>query len=74
MIKPARYCLGALLAATYWYATAWLCFALTGHDPIDLLTGAGSTIDAMTTIVVFCAAILVFALIGRRYANPAATP
>jgi uncharacterized integral membrane protein len=58
----------AIAAAIYWYAVAWLCFAATGSDPIDIAFGTGTPFGRAMAIVVLAAAVAGFALAGRAIA------
>ena len=59
-----RYVLATLITAAYWLAAAWVCFALTRLDPVDLATGAqGGRRDEAALVMI--AAVLLFALLDR---------
>ncbi|PXA96091.1 hypothetical protein DMC47_18335 [Nostoc sp. 3335mG] len=57
----------ALAAALYWFAAAWLCFSVTGADPIDAVTGSVSPTTLLAVAGLLVLFVFGFALIGRAW-------
>jgi hypothetical protein len=61
-----RYLLTAIVTAAYWFAAASTCFALTGLDPLDLLSGRGDPGRLAGAAAVLVLFVLLFSVLDRR--------
>ena len=57
----------ALAAAIYWYVAAWFCFIVTGHDPLDALTGTVTNKRRLLVAAIVSAFVIISALVNRRW-------
>ena len=61
------YPITAVAAAIYWYAAAWFCFVVTGHDPLDALTGTVTNERRLSVVAIVSAFVMMLAIVNRRW-------
>ena len=65
VVRAVRNLGSAVAAGAYWMAACWVCFALSGNDPVDAVTLSYFGGQQVASLAVFGGFIAVFAVLLR---------
>jgi hypothetical protein len=68
-----RYPVTALAAAIYWMLAAWTCFAASGVDPLDAITGPATAGQRLVVVAILAVFVIAAAWLGRRWSRRTST-